>query len=413
MIKIEEIKIKGYKNIADASLTFQNFNVIIGANNSGKSNFVQTISFLNYVINSSLDDVEIAFNNSFNSTNFKYIVDENYLINDVLLNERKGIISFELIFSNSETNRIFTYLLELEWVVIKSTPIAKLKIKTEKLYVKEVNKPGKPSRIFDRAYEIVEYGSEFSKMDILEKVPNHFSVIRLLKIIAEIKSDYKDAIDALNEIIRTPIFYFSHIELLKAEKERVNAFNGRMVSFELENDIISLASTDKWLIFKEALNNILKIEDARIHSLGGSENDKIPERKLLFFEHNKLVKFISDFSDGTILIIALITKILTSKNSLFLIEEPENSTHPKALVDLIYFLKSFSENTQFIITSHSIVILNKTNIDEIIASTINENGQSELFNISSRKELKNRLKSSRVNFSDELFFHLDDKAEFE
>lgn len=411
MIKIEEIKIKGYKNIADASLTFQNFNVIIGANNSGKSNFIQTIAFLNYVINSSLDDVEKAFYDIFDSTNFNYIIPIKNLNRANISEERKGITSFELIFSNSETNRIFTYLLELEWeenVFSRS----KLRIRTEKLDVKELNKTGKPSIIFKREYESVKYGSEFSKMTVLEKVPNHFSVIRLLKIITEIKDEYKDAIDSLNEIIRTPIFYFSHIELLKAEKERVNAFNGRVVSFELENDIISLASTEKWFIFKEVLNNILKIVDIDIVSFRG-ENKKIPERKLLSFDHNEAVKHISEFSDGTILIIALITKILTSKNSLFLIEEPENSTHPKALVDLLYFLKSFSENTQFIITSHSIVILNKTHIDEIIASTINENGQSELFNISSRKELKNRLKSSRVNFSDELFFHLDDKAEFE
>ncbi len=77
------------------------------------------------------------------------------------------------------------------------------------------------------------------------------------------------------------------------------------------------------------------------------------------------------------------------------------------------FCGRFLSNTQFIITSHSIAILNKTKIDDIIASTINENGLSELYNISSRKDLKNKLRKSTVNFSDELFFYLDDKNEFE
>ncbi len=45
MIKIDEIKIKGYKNIKSAELKLGNFNVIIGANNFGKSNFVQSIFF--------------------------------------------------------------------------------------------------------------------------------------------------------------------------------------------------------------------------------------------------------------------------------------------------------------------------------------------------------------------------------
>ena len=113
------------------------------------------------------------------------------------------------------------------------------------------------------------------------------------------------------------------------------------------------------------------------------------------------------------LILALITKILSTNNCLFLIEEPENSTHPKALVDLMAFLKSFSENTQFIISSHSIAILNKTKIEDIIVSTETYSGFCDLYNITSKKELKNRLKKSRVNFSDELFFAIDDKNEFE
>ena len=55
MKRIEALRIKGYKNIESAELKLSNFNVIIGPNNSGKSNFIQVILFLNYVINSSLD----------------------------------------------------------------------------------------------------------------------------------------------------------------------------------------------------------------------------------------------------------------------------------------------------------------------------------------------------------------------
>lgn len=413
MIKLDEIKVKGYKNIESAELKLGNFNVVIGANNSGKSNFIQTISFLNYMINSSLDDVEKSFSKGFSATHFNEIVPLNTLIGikDVKELDKSGVISFELVISNSNSNRIFTYNLEIEW----NTKSFRndYKIKSEKLDVKESNKPGPSTNIFNRNYDSVKYGSEFSKMDVIEKVPNHFSVIRLLKIIADVKPDYKDAVDSLNEIIKTPIFYFSHIELLKTEKERINAFNGRVVSFEMEQEILSLEESKKWDIFKEAIKDILSIEDVYVFSYGGDAKSKIPLTKNLLFIHHGKYKNITQFSDGTILIIALITKILTSKNQLFLIEEPENSTHPKALVDLIAFIKSFSENTQFIITSHSIAILNKTRIEDIIASGINDSGSCEFYNISSRKDLKNRLKRSRVNFSDELFFNIDDKNEFE
>ncbi|HZK68117.1 MAG TPA: AAA family ATPase, partial [Paludibacter sp.] len=325
---------------------------------------------------------------------------------------RDGIMEFELSYSNSLTKRIFTYHLILEW----KTKFFKggFKIKTEELDVKESNKPGPSTSIFKRNYGPVKYGTEVPKMTGFDVAPDYLSVIRILKMVVDLRDDYKDAIDSLNEILKTPIFYFSNIELLKTDKERLNSFNGRVVSFELSDEIIALEEGDKWNIFKDVIKNILGIEDVSVGRYGGDTKiDKIPLTKYLNFVHNGIFKTINQFSDGTILIIALITKILSTKNHLFLIEEPENSTHPKALIDLISFLKSFSENTQFIITSHSIAILNKTKIEDIIVSSINENGQSEFYNISDRKDLKNKLKKSSVNFSDELFFNIDDKNEFE
>ncbi len=417
MIKIEEIHISGYKNIQSADLKLGNFNVIIGANNSGKSNFIQTISFLNYIINSSLDDVEKSFTKGLNTTYFHEIIPFNSykdLVNldDITKYKRNGIISFELKFSNTETNRVFTYYVDLDWE--SSFFNNEYKIKNERLEVKDINKPGSPTNIFSREFESVKYGKGYSKMDVVKKIPNYFSVVRVLKIINDVPEDYKDALDSLNEILQTPIFYFSHIELLKSDKERINAFNGRIISFELENEIFRLEEGNKWSIFKNAINDILNIEDAEIFKYGNdSKNEKIPLTRILYFKNQGMVKTLNQFSDGTILIIALITKILNSNCNLFLIEEPENSIHPKALIDLMSFIKSFSENIQVVITSHSIALLNKTRIEDVIASCIGENGYCKFYNINDRKDLKNRFKKSRVNFSDELFFNLEDINEFE
>ncbi len=408
MIKIDEIKIKGYKNIESAELKLGNFNVIIGPNNSGKSNFIQIISFLNYVINSSLDDVEKSFLNGFFSSVFKRIAP----INEDFFTESKKIpISFELTYSNSSTDRIFKYFLELEG----NTSIfdVEYKIKSEKLDVKESKKPGKLINVFTRLDDYVKYGIDFSKMDVIKRVGPFFSVIRVLKILQNVKEDYKDAFVSLNEIIRTPIFYFSYIELLKTDKDRINAFNGRIVSFELEEEIINLEDGNKWEIFKEAIKNILNIDKAIIYKFPGDPKEKIPETKQLYFKHQNVFKNLTQFSDGTVILIAFITKLLSSNSQLFLIEEPENSIHPKALIDLISFIKSFSESKQFIITSHSIPLINKTKIEEIIVSTIKENGLCEFFNVYDKKDLRNRLKKSRTSFSDELFFTAEDTKEFE
>lgn len=412
MVKLNNVRIKGYKNILNADLSFSNFNVIIGPNNSGKSNFIQALSFLNYIINSSLDEIEDAFNSSFFKTSFKEIIPFRSIEEMPDSEEfRQGVISFELAFSNIITKREFNYLIVFEWSdsLFDST----IKIKNEKLTVKSFGKPGKASSIFTRDYESVAYGIEFAKSAQIKKLPDHFSVVRLLKIFPEVSEDYKDALDSFNKLLISPTFYFSHIELLKSEKDRINSINGRVVSFELEKNIIELENSNKWEIFNDAIRNILGISSVLIYRFKSSADEKLPDSKHLYFDHNRILKSINQFSDGTVLIIALITKVLTSNNPLILIEEPENSIHPKALIDLMNFVRSYSEKVQFIISSHSIPLLNNTTLDEIIASSISERGQCEFYNVSSKKELKNKLKKSCVNFSDELFFSLDEEDEFE
>ena len=113
MVRIDEIKVTGYKNIKSADLKLGNFNVIIGANNSGKSNFIQIISFLNYVINTGIDNLAKSFENNFQNTFFGEIIPQHDSIQkyDVTKNESEGTLKFELNFSNTKTNRTCNYKL--------------------------------------------------------------------------------------------------------------------------------------------------------------------------------------------------------------------------------------------------------------------------------------------------------------
>ena len=259
MIKLEEYKLTGYKNILDADLSFQNVNVIIGANNSGKSNFIQSISFLNFLINTaSTDALETYFKNGFYKTYFRELMPAT---NDLEKFPFKHKISFSLKFSNSITNRIFNYFLELE--VSEDLFETSYIIKKESLDTKESNKPGQAISVFNRNENKVKYGSKLTKTGLFEELPSHFSVIRILKLVLNTDTkSYTDAVNSLNSIIKTPIFYFSNLELLKTENsDRLDFHNGRVVSFELEEEIIKVEKSEKWDIFKTALHNILNIED--------------------------------------------------------------------------------------------------------------------------------------------------------
>ena len=61
--------------------------------------------------------------------------------------------------------------------------------------------------------------------------------------------------------------------------------------------------------------------------------------------------------EGVMNIVALIADLSLAENAIFVIEEPENDIHPKALKALTKFIKEKSSANQFIITTHSNIVL--------------------------------------------------------
>ncbi|QLE52936.1 ATP-binding protein (plasmid) [Nostoc sp. C057] len=86
-----------------------------------------------------------------------------------------------------------------------------------------------------------------------------------------------------------------------------------------------------------------------------------------FTSHNgkKAVYIVDNFQniplelmgEGVANILGLILDLCIAKDKLFLIEEPENDIHPKALKKLLNLIVAKSETNQFVITTHSNIVL--------------------------------------------------------
>lgn len=85
---------------------------------------------------------------------------------------------------------------------------------------------------------------------------------------------------------------------------------------------------------------------------------------------------IDQMGEGVPNIVLLLTNLAHSKNKLFLIEEPENDLHPKALKALLDLIKKSSEHNQFVISTHSNVVVTHMCSEE----------NSTLFKVTSKKE---------------------------
>jgi predicted ATPase len=405
MVVLDKLYVENFRNIKRADIELRDFNVIVGPNNSGKSNVLQIISYLKFIITGAQNEVKNYFEESSNYHNLIPLTDSDA--------ERDGETIFKLVFSSTDTNQVFGYELRLGWQIRKKEKYAyDLSINYEWLNYKDKSKPGPSSTIFERKFTDVTYGQELQRTKILEKIPSNSSVLRFLEFITIDNLGYTDAINNLYTILNVNTYYFSNIQLLKHKSEKTNIDKaGRIISIDLKEEILKLDS-DKLEILKSILNDILKIEDIRIVNYPMFNKDETKKQEIfqfIFFTHFGSFKIYDTLSDGSILLIALITKILGSDNHIFFIEEPENSLHPGALVKLINFLRSYGSENQFIIATHSLVVLNVINPDNTIVACVDEKGKSDFQNITNIKDLKKKFKESFLDFSDYIFYEMDKK----
>ncbi len=138
-------------------------------------------------------------------------------------------------------------------------------------------------------------------------------------------------------------------------------FNGnKNDSFEVTDNFRNLASRIQRLgnpshslnnIFNELCDEILGF---RIGTIPSENSNGI---SIGIFPTTKDIIYIQSMGEGVANIIGLITILLTENEKLFLIEELENDIHPEALKKLLNLIIEKSDKNQFIISTHSNIVL--------------------------------------------------------
>lgn len=80
-------------------------------------------------------------------------------------------------------------------------------------------------------------------------------------------------------------------------------------------------------------------------------------KEAVLFVHNLEHIPLSSMGEGISNMLGLITDLCIAENKIFLIEEPENDIHPKALKSLLNLIADKSKNNQFFISTHSNIVL--------------------------------------------------------
>ena len=146
----------------------------------------------------------------------------------------------------------------------------------------------------------------------------------------------------------------------------------------------------------EACKNILGFEVSTLAKGGG--------KQAVYFVHNLEHVPLTAMGEGVANILGLITDLCVAENRIFLIEEPENDIHPKALKALLKLIIEKSNSNQFFISTHSNIVmkyLGGVQDSKIfnVTNDLRDNTRKNLF-VSQIKEISNDSEERRQVLED-------------
>ena len=121
-------------------------------------------------------------------------------------------------------------------------------------------------------------------------------------------------------------------------------------------------------------------------------------KRAAFVIRNQLHIPLSYMGEGVINILGFIVELCLAENQVFIIEEPENDIHPKALKGLLQLMIKKSKNNQFFISTHSNIvtkILGTVNDSKIFKLTMDFEDESNKIPTSKIYEIKNDAENRR------------------
>lgn len=402
-MKIDKIEVSNFKCFERAKLEFENFNVIIGKNASGKSNVISIIKFIRDMLIYGIDDA-IALQGGIK-----------YLCNSNIKDKEPIRIKFSVDTYNEETFR------KLNIVKLAEDSLIMLEKYEITLEIK-AHKRGSGYKIIENKAEMhyVELkpkkGNENKIDTIFDELDNYKKTNRFIqvcyvqdgKIIEQFEGKYDEKViqrlEIKSEYNLSKIFneegknllLISYIprlvlfQIIDGEKIKIYDFDPKTLKSAsiinrknfLEEDGSNISNVlERILRNAEEKRNLLLILKRLLPFIQDISTEKSFNKSMYFRlkENNKNDLPSSLLSDGTVNIIAIIIALYFEKeNDIVIIEEPEKNMHPKLANQLVTLMKDVGHKKQVIITTHNTQLLSSVDLKDIFYVYRNKEKYSEV-----------------------------------
>jgi len=392
---IKRLKVSNFKSFKNIDVELKDLNIIIGANASGKSNFIEIFRFLRDI---TLHGLKNAVSMQGGGEYLKNIrlsdeisIEINYpLKTGRIFREKKQIQEF----SNIE----YSFILKvgkgtMEYFVKKDS--CKLHYNLYKLRAEIGLRKGE--QIGNDIVEMKKHGSRLSlkwnknlgikEEDIIppfiekEKLPAPKLLIELIPYLF---------IPVLIEIFPNIAIYDFDTKLTK----KAYPITGKN---DLEENAENLAIVLKNIFDdrkkKTKFMNLMKDILPFVKSL---KIEKSQDKSLLLKlkETYSREKFLPAFlmSDGTMSIAAIIVALYFENRPFIIFEEPERNIHPSLIAQLMEMLKDASQNKQIIVTTHNPELIKYADLENIFLVSRDKESFSTITKPKDNKRVQNFLK---------------------
>ncbi len=397
---ITKIKVSNFKSFKDLEIELGNFNVIVGANASGKSNFTQIFKFIR-------DITSLGLDNAISLQGSEFLINMGLGLPQSLSLEVTAIPS-RLGFNVAESLIAWINKFVYQTTLYFGPKITDIEVKKD-----YIDLSVEFSRFQKTKNGKLRHEKPVGNGNIIIKNDKGTPKVQLKKpsgIKATAKNLFppfflREKIKLKSLILASPFFLFPPIETALSDIA-IYDFDPKMskkaVSVagksELEEDGSNLSLVLKSIVEnqdkKRKLSNLIKDLLPFIDDLA---TDKFADRSLLFkLRENYFpsVYFPASFiSDGTVNISALLCALYFEKKSVTIIEEPERNIHPSLISRMVDMMKDASKKKQIIVTTHNPEVVKYAGIENLLLISRDKEGFSTISRPKDNERVKTFMKN--------------------
>ena len=417
-MKITKIEISNFKSFDKQSIQLNDFNLLVGANASGKSNLVQAFQFLSNIVIHGLENAISLQGGVEYLRNIKIAQSQPLSFRVVMQGESKGFWPGH----HRESHRLKIYKIDYEFSLKFYPRKIGYTIDQDKMtvicsieYEEKLKIPGAKSKPMP---DSGKFSIKFSNLDgTLRMASNHPdmeipSFLDGMPIFRETPSYNEKPL-----LIESPVVgVFLQSTLDGFRNIGIYDFDPKLSKKPVPiTGLSELAADGSNLTI--VLNNIMRLKEDRRRFLN-LFRDLLPfihdinmERavdKSIFFrlyekyaEKKGLPAFL--ISDGTVNIIALIIALYFEQKQVVIIEEPERNVHPYLISRVMDMFREVSKNKQALATTHNPEMVKHADLENLLLITRDDEGFSRITKPADSDEIKIFLKNDIG--VDDLFVH--------